>query len=295
MYLAPTTTPLPRGPLAITSLSPRPLPQDIGPPFPLTAHALCLLRDALASKGSISTAFACPAPGLPVLHYNYGVGDGDVFTLPSSVAAAKHPVPDTPPIVAAPSAKADVISISSNTSGSSSDDSLELLYPSDGVKENLAPPIILDVLTPVRLVVFINNTDPPTLMTVYPREAVRIEPAALYLEDYRDTLLAIGFNTAMEGKVYMESLSFRLLAFYFFNIPSLQVKRGRGRPPKPVKTGNAGRPQHNPGTQKVINGHRVILRTVSHSNGARKENQLPEETVDDAPRPLRRSHRRADD
>ncbi|KAJ6467421.1 hypothetical protein C8R45DRAFT_1106162 [Mycena sanguinolenta] len=117
------------------------------------------------------------------------------------------------------------MSISSNTSDSSSDDSLELLYHSDGEKENIALPIVLDVLTPVQLVVFINNTDPPTLMTVYPRQAVHMEPAALYLEDYHDTLLAIGFNTTMEGKVYMEFLSFWSQRSWDSPIPILYSNR----------------------------------------------------------------------
>ncbi|KAJ6467419.1 hypothetical protein C8R45DRAFT_1171855 [Mycena sanguinolenta] len=99
---------------------------------------------------------------------------------------------------------------------------------------------------------------------------------------FSSTLGPASFHESLQNKMDVDELK------------ALQGKRGRGRPPKPAKTGNAGRPRHNLGTQKVIDRHRIIPRTVSHSNGARKKNQLPEETVDDTPRPPCRSRRRAD-
>ncbi|KAJ6479796.1 hypothetical protein C8R45DRAFT_1155986 [Mycena sanguinolenta] len=115
----------------------------------------------------------------------------------------------------------DVISISSD----SSDASLELLYPDTQEKENLPAPTVLDVLTPVRLVIFVNDKESPSRITVYPRHAEGVEPPALHINDYRDALLAIGFNTAAEGDIYMDFLGFWSCRSWDISIPVLFPNR----------------------------------------------------------------------
>ncbi|KAJ7239686.1 hypothetical protein C8J57DRAFT_1528028 [Mycena rebaudengoi] len=92
---------------------------------------------------------------------------------------------------------ATVISISSDSS-----DSVGCLhYPLDS-------DVVYDILTPVCLVVFVNDRDPPSRMTIYPREAdLPNTLLSLRVHNFHDALLAIGFNTNINGQVYLEYTS----------------------------------------------------------------------------------------
>ncbi|KAJ7712619.1 hypothetical protein B0H16DRAFT_1479244 [Mycena metata] len=99
--------------------------------------------------------------------------------------------------LSAASRQASVISVSSGSSSSPSDTSgsLELLYLPESS-------ITFDLLRSVRLIVWMYDLG-PTCITVYPRD-VGDGFSRLVLNDYLQSLLAIGFDTNIPGEVYLE-------------------------------------------------------------------------------------------
>ncbi|KAJ7806972.1 hypothetical protein B0H14DRAFT_2610045 [Mycena olivaceomarginata] len=63
--------------------------------------------------------------------------------------------------------------------------------------------VVYDILTPVPLVIFVN--DPPTRMTVYPHEANELNVLPSFMvHDFHNELLAVKFNTNIIGQVYLK-------------------------------------------------------------------------------------------
>ncbi|KAF7371405.1 hypothetical protein MSAN_00777100 [Mycena sanguinolenta] len=168
------SSPLEQRPVSST-LSKRISPVPFAPLTPISTVPLqypkdnCDLFGPLPKQGPVASTSSkqlSPMPFPPLsqastthrdLHYNYDrvpsffSADGTVLVPPS-------------PTIVTPS-REDVISISSD----SSDSSLELRYPGDEIKSKAASepgdstaPVVLDVLTPVRLVIFVNAIDPPS-------------------------------------------------------------------------------------------------------------------------------------
>ncbi|KAJ7790624.1 hypothetical protein B0H14DRAFT_3161295 [Mycena olivaceomarginata] len=101
-----------------------------------------------------------------------------------------------------------VIPISSNSSGSVGG----LCYP-------LNSDVVYDILTPVHLVIFVNNWD-PTQMTVYPHEAhgLNVLPS-LMVHDFHNKLRAVRFNTNIIGQVYLKYTNTWMSQMWEIGIP----------------------------------------------------------------------------
>ncbi|KAJ7866883.1 hypothetical protein B0H13DRAFT_2352246 [Mycena leptocephala] len=92
-----------------------------------------------------------------------------------------------------------IISVSSDSSDETTSAVGELGYPPDVTDEG---PVVMDLLSPVRLFVWVKANGPVHRLTVYPR--YREGGASwLVLRDYRRTLAKIGFDTHQMGEFFL--------------------------------------------------------------------------------------------